>query len=151
VIDRCRITGARVIDAYCGFGLRAFELSRCGADVVGIDSDRHAVRAAEEIASARGLSIRFSADRVEDVLARHLPADFVILNPPRGGLAPEVVEALLRVPPGGVIYVSCNPATLARDLKRLSPGYSIDGVKAFDLFPQTASVETVVTLTRGAS
>jgi 23S rRNA (uracil1939-C5)-methyltransferase len=71
-----------------------------------------------------------------------------VLNPPRGGVAPEVADALVRVPPGRVVYVSCNPATLARDLRRLSPAFALENVKAFDLFPQTAGVETVAVLAR---
>jgi 23S rRNA (uracil1939-C5)-methyltransferase len=143
--------GTRVIDAYCGFGLRAFELARGGADVVGIESDRHAVRSAMVIAAERGLSVRFVADRVEDMLSKELPADLVILNPPRGGVAPEVVGALLRSPSARIIYVSCDPATLGRDLKNLSTGFALEACRAFDLFPQTAHVETVVTLIRRAN
>jgi 23S rRNA (uracil1939-C5)-methyltransferase len=142
------VGGARVIDAYCGFGLRTMELAREGADAVGIESDRHAVRSAMVIAAERGLSVRFVAERVEDVLPKELPADLVILNPPRGGVAPEVVGALLREPPKRIVYVSCDPATLGRDLKNLSTGFALETCRAFDLFPQTAHVETVVTLTR---
>ena len=85
--------------------------------------------------------------RVEDELSDALPADLVILNPPRAGVDARVTETLeaeatrLR----GVIYISCNPATLARDLSRL-PGYRIESVHAFDMFPQTAHVETVCEL-----
>jgi 23S rRNA (uracil1939-C5)-methyltransferase len=140
--------GVRVIDGYCGFGLRACEIAREGADVIGIDSDRHAVRAAMVIAAEKGLSIRFVAERVEDDLSKELPADIVILNPPRGGVAPEVVGALLREPPPRVIYVSCDPATLGRDLKNLSGAFALETIRAFDLFPQTAHVETVATLAR---
>ncbi|MBP2680579.1 MAG: hypothetical protein H6Q78_442 [Candidatus Krumholzibacteriota bacterium] len=142
--------GARVIDAYCGFGLRAFELAREGADVIGIESDRHVVRSAMVIAAERGLTVRFVAERVEDALSKELPADLVILNPPRGGVAPDVVAALLREPPDRIIYVSCDPATLGRDLKNLSSGFALGACRAFDLFPQTAHVETVVTLKRSA-
>jgi 23S rRNA (uracil1939-C5)-methyltransferase len=142
--------GARVIDAYCGFGLRAFELARSGAEAIGIESDRHAVRSAMVIAAERGLTVRFVAERVESVLSTELPADLVILNPPRGGVALEVVGALLRKPPARIIYVSCDPATLARDLKSLSSGFALEACRAFDLFPQTAHVETVVTLARRA-
>jgi 23S rRNA (uracil1939-C5)-methyltransferase len=142
------VPGARVIDGYCGFGLRAFELARAGAEAIGIENDRHAVRSAMIIAAERGLTLRFVAERVEDVLSKELPADLVILNPPRSGVAPEVVGALLREPPARIIYVSCDPATLGRDLKNLSSGFALEACRAFDLFPQTAHVETVVTLTR---
>jgi SAM-dependent methyltransferases related to tRNA (uracil-5-)-methyltransferase len=85
--------------------------------------------------------------RVEDALPGLLPADLVVLNPPRAGVDSRVTDTLeaevghLR----GVIYVSCNPATLARDLSRL-PSYRIESLRAFDMFPQTAHVETVCDL-----
>ena len=85
--------------------------------------------------------------RVEDALPGLLPADLVILNPPRAGVDSRVTATLeaeaahLR----GVIYVSCNPATLARDLSRLT-SYRIESLRAFDMFPQTAHVETVCEL-----
>ena len=85
--------------------------------------------------------------RVEDELPGSLPADLVILNPPRAGVDARVTETLeaeasrLRA----VIYVSCNPATLARDLARL-PSFRIESLRAFDMFPQTAHVETVCEL-----
>jgi 23S rRNA (uracil1939-C5)-methyltransferase len=85
--------------------------------------------------------------RVEDELPGALPADVVILNPPRAGVDSRVTETLeaataqLRA----VIYISCNPATLARDLARL-PSYRIESLRAFDMFPQTAHVETVCEL-----
>jgi len=149
VIEQCRASaGSRILDTYCGFGLRAFDLARTGASVVGIDSYRHAIRAASEIGAALDLPVRFVADRVERVLSQELPADVVILNPPRGGVAPEVVKALLHRPPNRIVYVSCDPATLARDMKNLAGGFAFDTVRAFDLFPQTAHVETVVTLAR---
>jgi 23S rRNA (uracil1939-C5)-methyltransferase len=75
-----------------------------------------------------------------------LPADLVILNPPRRGLDAAVPAALAARPPGRVLYVSCDPATLARDLARLQPALRLRGVRCFDLFPQTTHVETVVEL-----
>jgi 23S rRNA (uracil1939-C5)-methyltransferase len=85
--------------------------------------------------------------RVEDHLAGALPADVVLLNPPRAGVDEAVTHLLERAkkPPRAVIYVSCDPATLARDLSRM-PRYRIAGVRAYDMFPQTAHVETVCEL-----
>jgi 23S rRNA (uracil1939-C5)-methyltransferase len=70
----------------------------------------------------------------------------VILNPPRAGVDPRVIEKLLERPARRIVYISCDPATLSRDLKGLSSSYSVTSVRCFDLFPQTAHVETVVAL-----
>jgi 23S rRNA (uracil1939-C5)-methyltransferase len=85
--------------------------------------------------------------RVEDLLARALPADVVIVNPPRGGLHDRVPGQLLRASPRprAVVYVSCSPGTLARDLARLAD-YRLASIVSFDMFPQTAHVETVCEL-----
>jgi len=148
------VAGRRVVDAYCGFGVRALDLARRGAAVVGIERDRHAVKWAVRSAAAdtKAGSPRFVADDVERALAGELPADVVVLNPPRRGVALDALHALRRRSSGRVVYVSCDPATLARDLKELSPAFELASLRAFDLFPQTAHVETVATLeprTRG--
>jgi 23S rRNA (uracil1939-C5)-methyltransferase len=140
--------GTRIVDAYCGYGLRALELARAGNDVVAIDLDRGAVRAARRLARKAGASVEFKAERVESALRRALPADVVVLNPPRRGVDRPVVATLLENPPERIVYVSCDPATLSRDIRGLSPAYDLAAVRAFDLFPQTAHVETVATLTR---
>ena len=75
------------------------------------------------------------------------PVDFVLLDPPRAGAESAVIKGILELRPVGISYVSCDPATLARDLKKLiAGGYAIDSIAAFDLFPQTHHVETVVRL-----
>lgn len=134
------VAGFGVVDAYCGAGFHARRLARSGARVVGLELDPDAVAAAraERIAGAE-----FRQGRVEELLADALPADLVILNPPRAGVATEVVDALVATPPARIIYVSCNPATLARDIARLGAGFELAGLRSFDLFPQTAHVETV--------
>ncbi len=87
---------------------------------------------------------------MEELIRQHLPADLVILNPPRAGVAAEVADALVAARAERILYVSCNPATLARDLKRLSPAYTLVGIRSFDLFPQTAHVESVAELRSNA-
>ena len=134
---------ARVVDAYCGVGLHARRLARAGAQVVGIELDPAAVAEAER---ARVRNTRFIGARVEDALQAQLPADLVIVNPPRSGLDQLVTAILLQTPPARIIYVSCDPATLARDLERLSAGYRLAAIQCFDLFPQTTHIETVVEL-----
>jgi 23S rRNA (uracil1939-C5)-methyltransferase len=140
--------GRNIVDAYCGFGLRSLELARDGTRVTAIDLDGQSVEVGSRLASEHGLTVRFVAAAVERVLESMLPAETVILNPPRRGVVPRVLDALLKQPPGRIVYVSCDPATLARDLKGLSTRYQLTACRAFDLFPQTAHVETVATLTR---
>jgi 23S rRNA (uracil1939-C5)-methyltransferase len=140
--------GHTVIDAYCGFGLRSLELAREGKQVTAIDVDGLSVEVGSRLASEHGLAVRFVAAAVERILESILPADIVILNPPRRGVVPRVLKALTKQPPTRIVYVSCDPATLARDIKGLGTRYRLTQCRAFDLFPQTAHVETVATLTR---
>lgn len=135
--------GLRVIDAYCGSALIGRHLARAGATVVGIELDPAAVAIALEEAPS-GLEVRQGL--VEKLLGAALPADVAILNPPRGGLDQSVPEVLSKSPVPLLAYISCDPATLARDLERLAGAYEIERVLAFDMFPQTAHVETLVTL-----
>jgi 23S rRNA (uracil1939-C5)-methyltransferase len=139
------VTGRRIVDAYCGVGLHARRLARAGATVIGIEVDADAVAAANGTAQPNA---SFIVGAVELALPGLLPADLVIVNPPRAGLAPEVPNALRAEPPARVIYISCNPATLARDLLRFGDTFELESLRSFDLFPQTAHVETVVALRR---
>ena len=134
-----------VIDAYSGRGATALALAERGVRVTAIESDR---AAAEWVAGKLPPRSRSMARRVEDALPYALPADVMILNPPRIGVDGRVA-GLLSQPSGprALIYVSCDPGTLARDVSRLTR-YRIASVRAFDMFPQTAHVETVVELTR---
>nr|WP_240978848.1 methyltransferase domain-containing protein [Longimicrobium terrae] len=139
------VAGRTVVDAYCGVGLHARRLARAGARVTGIELDPDAVAEARRSAPEGAV---FISGYVEAVLAEHLPADLVILNPPRAGIAAEAADALAAQPAERIIYISCNPATLARDIRRLGPGYRMESLRSFDLFPQTAHVESVVLLVR---
>lgn len=145
VLDRARSYEPRtVIDAYAGAGDTAIPLSEQGIAVTAIELDADASSWSAARLAPPSRAIR---GRVEDALPGLLPADLVILNPPRAGVDSRVTETL-EAEAGhvrGVIYVSCNPATLARDLSRL-PTYRIESLHAFDMFPQTAHVETVCEL-----
>ena len=148
VVEQGAVTpGEKVVDAYCGVGLYGRDLARLGAHVLGIERDSKAARAASRD-SPEGFTVWAGA--VEDRMAEALPADLVVLNPPRIGIDAEVTETLLAAGPPRLIYVSCAPATLARDVGRLSSSYEVVDVRAFDLFPQTAHVEVVVVLVRTA-
>jgi 23S rRNA (uracil1939-C5)-methyltransferase len=139
------VTGLRVIDAYCGFGHLGRALARGGAEVLGIEVGP----AAEEAAAMSPVSgFRALRGRVEDHLPECLPADLVILNPPRAGVAEGVMERLGTASLSRILYVSCDAATLARDIERLGPAYGITALHVFDLFPQSARVETLLILDR---
>jgi 23S rRNA (uracil1939-C5)-methyltransferase len=146
------VHGDMAIDLYCGVGLFTVPLARRFARVTGVEAGtvasgfaRRNLRAAElsnaKIITARADSwLRMNAQSLDKV-------DFLLLDPPRSGAENGVVEGILALRPQRISYVSCDPATLARDLKRLlSGGYSLDSVAAFDIFPQTHHVETVVHL-----
>jgi 23S rRNA (uracil1939-C5)-methyltransferase len=144
VIDGALPAG-RVLDFYAGAGDTAVPLAERGCDVAMVEIDARAVRRAEARAGAAGVTMRCIAGRVEDHVAKLLPADAVIVNPPRTGLSDEVIRHLGDLPSCRLVYVSCDPATLARDLKRLRIGAGrIRTLRAFDMFPQTSHVETLV-------
>jgi 23S rRNA (uracil1939-C5)-methyltransferase len=139
------VEGTRVVEGYSGIGILGRELARRGGRVVGVEIDGNAVCDAR-----RGAPEGFEAVQggMERILPGLLPADLVILNPPRAGLDPEIPRVLTTTPPPRLVYVSCDPATLARDLNRLGRGYEVTDLRCFDLFPQTGHVETVVFLKR---
>jgi tRNA/tmRNA/rRNA uracil-C5-methylase (TrmA/RlmC/RlmD family) len=138
--------GDRAVDAYCGLGGYGRELARGGWMVTGIELSEGACAAAAHEAPSGFSVVR---GRVEEELAELLPADLLIVNPPRSGLDASVSDVILASPPSRLVYVSCDPATLARDLGLLKNTYRIQDLHCFDLFPQTAHVETVAVL--GAS
>ncbi len=139
---------ARVVDAYSGAGDLAVELAATGIRVTAIELDRDAADWAERRLAPPSQSI---AGRVEEVLPRLASPDVVILNPPRSGLHADVTRHLHQATEiGAIVYVSCDPATLARDVARL-PDHSIQSIRAFDMFPQTSHVETVCVLTPSIS
>lgn len=139
------VGGRAVWDLYAGIGETTALLAAAGARVESVESDARAVAEAE----VRGPSARRHTGRVEEILGRLRTPDLVVTNPPRTGMDERVTSALERLAPARMVYVSCDPATLARDLTRL-PGYRIGTVRAFDLFPQTAHVETVTLLERAS-
>lgn len=148
-----------LIDAYCGAGFFAKALLDKFERVIGIDWDRFAIATAKKNASEKETYI---AGDVEDELTRSDPESFrdrgyprrlgsrrsmtLIIDPPATGLSEGVRAAIMDLAPETLIYVSCNPPTLARDLKNLQEKFAIESVTPFDMFPQTAEIEVVVHL-----
>jgi 23S rRNA (uracil1939-C5)-methyltransferase len=136
-----QVTGRSVWDLYAGIGETTALLAGQGAEVQSVELDRRAVAEAE----SRGPAATRLAGRVEDLLGRLRPPELVIANPPRSGMAQAVTAELRQLKPKRMVYISCDPATLARDLQRLETMRLVDA-RAFDLFPQTTHVETVAVL-----
>jgi len=138
------VRGAVVWDLYGGIGDTAVALAERGAQVVSVDADEKAIDWARRREAPR--PVRFIAGKAEDVLPTLPEPNAVVVNPPRAGLHWNVTLRLTGQPVTRLIYVSCDAATLARDLHRLSATYRVTAVRAFDLFPQTAHVETVAVM-----
>ena len=136
--------GDHVWDLYAGIGETSDLLATGGATVQSVEGDRRAVALAER--NGPDPRIERLAARVEDVIGSLRPPRTVVTNPPRIGMEERAVDALRRARPERLVYISCDPATLARDVARLGPGYRVRSLKGFDLFPQTSHVETVLTL-----
>jgi len=145
---------AHLVDLYCGVGFFAIELAGEVKSFVGVECDRMAIAAARRNAAQRHAhNGEFVSAKVEDALPQLIarlsaPATTVLIDPPRKGCQPPTLELLRRVRPAQVIYVSCHPATMARDLNILRAGgvFKLVQVTPLDMFPQTQHVECVADL-----
>ncbi len=150
------LTGAEtVVDLYCGIGTISLTLAEGAGRVIGVEVVPQAIEDAKENAARNGLAhkTRFECGDASDLAAQleqeGIRPDVVVVDPPRKGLAPDVVDTIVRMDPKRVVYVSCDPATLGRDVKRFSDhGWTVTRAEAVDLFPRTAHVESIVCLTR---
>jgi len=144
--------GESALDLYSGVGLFTLPLSRRFKHVVAVEANPAAARFARRNLQRAGLTnTRVVTATVTDWFrnAAAERADFILLDPPRAGAESAVIKGMLDLRPRYISYVSCDPATLARDLRKLiAGGYTIDSIVGFDLFPQTHHVETVVRLHR---
>ena len=154
-LEYAGLTGRELaVDLYCGAGTITQVLARRARHVIGGEIVPEAIRDAEESARRNGVgNVEFlcgDASRLAaELRQRGLRPDVICVDPPRKGLAPDVVEAAASMEPERIVYVSCDPATLARDVARFAPlGYRPVRACAVDLFPCTANVETVVLLSR---
>lgn len=151
--DACGLTGAEhVLDLYCGSGGLALAVAKDANSVTGVETVAAAVQDAEANAELNGIgNCSFIAGDVLKTVKKlgkdegH-PVDVAITDPPRSGMHPGAVEELLRIGPKRIVYVSCNPATLARDVQLLSPHYRFVEARPFDLFPHSPHIESVALL-----
>ena len=151
------LTGNELVyDLYTGTGTIAQFVSKKASKVIGIEYVPEAIEDAKVNAKANGITnCLFFAGDMKDVLneafiAKHGRPDVVILDPPRAGIHPDVAQVILKAAPGRMVYVSCNPASQARDLAILCRDYEITAVQPVDMFPHTMHVENVVALRRRA-
>ena len=146
------VTGEIALDLYCGVGLFTLPLARRFSRVLGIETNRVASRfARRNLQQAQLENAKIITSTVTEWLRANVrglgSVDFILLDPPRAGAESVVIKSILDLHPKCISYVSCDPATLARDLKKLlAGGYALDSIAAFDMFPQTHHVETVVQL-----
>ncbi|MDX1661863.1 MAG: hypothetical protein R3326_08740, partial [Gemmatimonadota bacterium] len=144
--------GERVIDGYAGVGVVTCQLARRGIRVTAVEAHPGAA------SDLRANAARVAAEDGEEVHVLELPAErmdwtrprphAVVVNPPRSGCPERVVDSIRRSAADRVVYVSCDPTTLARDVRRFGDRWRVDDVRVFDLFPQTSHVETVARLVR---
>lgn len=144
--------GERALDLYCGVGLFTLPLAERFSSVVGVEANENAIHyARRNLLDAQLANASLECAKVSDWLKAHgqesTPFDLLLLDPPRAGAEEDAINSILGFRPRRISYVSCDPATLARDLKYLiAGGYHLDSIAAFDMFPQTHHVETVAHL-----
>jgi len=146
-----------LVDLYCGVGFFGIELADVVASFIGVEYDQRAIKSARRNAAARNIGNgEFVAKAVEDVLpelGKRFPPQTttVLLDPPRKGCLPQTLKMLRETRPAQVIYVSCHPATMARDLNMICADgvFSLARVQPLDMFPQTQHVECVAALCAG--
>ena len=141
----------RVLDAYCGTGTIGLIASRDAKEVVGVELNRDAVRDAITNATTNQVkNICFVCQDATEYIckaaAKKEHFDVVLMDPPRAGSTKEFVDAVISLEPDRVVYVSCNPETLARDLKWFCRAYRVETIRPYDMFPLTGHVESIVLL-----
>ena len=143
-----------VLDLYCGVGTITLAMAKAAGRVIGVEVIEQAVQDARDNAKRNGIENAefFCADAGKAALeleSKGIRADVVVVDPPRKGLNADAIEAICRISPRRLVYVSCDPATLARDVALLKErGFAVQSAQAADLFPRCAHVESIVCLTR---
>lgn len=138
-----------LVDLYCGTGTIGIYLSKYFNSIIGIELNKQAVEDAKENAKINGVNnIEFYAGDVGKIINDQIKADVIVVDPPRSGLDKRTKDILLKIKANKIVYVSCNPLTLARDIKELDSGYKLGEITLVDMFPNTHHVESVCVLCR---
>lgn len=142
-----------IVDAYCGVGTIGLSVAKQAKEIRGMDTIPQAIADARKNAERLGYqNTRYEVGTAEELLPKWLKEGFkpdsIIVDPPRTGLDPQLIQALLSYPPTKLVYISCNVSTLARDLVELSKKFQVEYLQSVDMFPQTARCEVVVKLTK---
>ena len=143
-----------VYDLYTGTGTIANFVAKKARQVIGIEYVPEAIEDAKVNSELNGITntLFFAGDMkdilTDDFIAQYGRPDVIITDPPRAGMHPDVIKTILRAAPQRIVYVSCNPATQARDLQALDEQYHVEKVQPVDMFPHTPHVENVVLLTK---
>ena len=136
-----------LVDLYCGTGTIGIYLSKYFNNIIGIELNKQAVEDAKENAKINDVNnIEFYAGDVGKIINDQIKADVIVVDPPRSGLDKRTKDILLKIKANKIVYVSCNPLTLARDIKELDSGYKLGDITLVDMFPNTHHVESVCVL-----
>ena len=136
-----------LVDLYCGTGTIGIYLSKYFNSIIGIELNKQAVEDAKENAKINGVNnIEFYAGDVGKIINDQIKADVIVVDPPRSGLDKRTKDILLKIKANKIVYVSCNPLTLARDIKELDSWYDLGDITLVDMFPNTHHVESVCVL-----
>lgn len=142
------LEGKRVLDLYAGGGNFSLPLASAGAETVAVEENAHSIKDGERNMSLNNIkNFRFVRGQAETAKLKE-NFDIVLLDPPRPGLTRAAMDRVLGLEPGRIVYVSCNPSTFARDLKKLLEKYELDSVRMIDFFPNTYHVESLAFLSR---
>lgn len=154
-LNAAQLTGKEtVIDAYCGIGTISLFLAKQAKKVYGVEVVPEAIQDAKRNAKLNEIeNIEFEVGKAEETMGKwkevNIKADVIVVDPPRKGCDRALLDTMIEMKPTRVVYVSCNPATLARDLRVLADGgFNVEYVQPVDMFPQTNHVETVVLMSR---
>jgi 23S rRNA (uracil1939-C5)-methyltransferase len=152
-LEFCQLKGDEtVLDAYCGVGTLSLILAPHAKQVIGVECVPDATLDAEDNAKRNQIkNTVFHCAQAENFIGTLSTIDVAVLNPPRKGCEPAFLEKLLQLKPKRIVYVSCDPATLARDLAILQKEYTVNIVQPFDMFPQTVHVESIAQLNLSSS